>query len=103
MQDEELPSLSRLEQKINQTKEARPKPPQDVTNTGNGIALRLSSEMVAGVLVGLIVGYYLDKWLGTSPVLFLVCLGLGMVAGFMTVLRTIKAMDAAEQRTKEDK
>ncbi|APG24718.1 MULTISPECIES: AtpZ/AtpI family protein [Syntrophotalea] len=42
-------------------------------------------SMVAATLIGLAMGYYLDRWLGTSPWLTLVFLGFGIAAGFRNI------------------
>lgn len=42
-------------------------------------------SMVATTLIGLAMGYYLDRWLGTSPWLTLVFLGFGIAAGFRNI------------------
>jgi ATP synthase protein I len=62
-----------------------------------GQALRLGIELVAGVAVGGFIGWALDRWLGTAPLLMVVFLGLGAAAGIMNVVRTAKRMqmDAA--------
>jgi ATP synthase protein I len=64
-------------------------PGQRPTSDSSGIALglRLSSELVAGVLVGTGIGWLLDYWLGTSPFGMLVFLLLGFVAGVLNVMR----------------
>lgn len=49
--------------------------------------LRLSSELVAGVLVGAGMGWLLDRWLGSSPWGLIVFLMLGFAAGVMNVMR----------------
>jgi ATP synthase protein I len=59
-----------------------------------GMAWRLSTELLASVLVGLFLGWGFDTVLGTRPWGLLVGLGLGMAAGFMSVFRTAEAMDA---------
>ena len=41
--------------------------------------------MVASVLIGLAMGYYLDKWLGTEPWLLLIFLGFGIASGFRNI------------------
>jgi ATP synthase protein I len=59
-----------------------------------GQALRLGVELVAGVAVGGFIGWALDRFLGTAPVLMVVFLGLGAAAGIMNVVRTAKRMQA---------
>jgi ATP synthase protein I len=58
---------------------------------GSGLArgLRLSTEMVAGVLVGAGVGWALDRWLGISPWGLIVFLLLGFAAGVRNVVRAV--------------
>jgi ATP synthase protein I len=58
-----------------------------------GMAFRLSTELVIGVAVGGAIGWALDRWLETSPVLLLVFLMLGMAAGFKTAWDTTRAMN----------
>jgi ATP synthase protein I len=48
---------------------------------------RLSTELVAGVLVGAAIGWLLDRWLGISPWGLIVFLLLGFVAGVLNVMR----------------
>src|SRR4029078_12519193 len=48
---------------------------------------RLSTELVAGVLVGAFIGWALDKWLGISPWGMIVFLLLGFSAGVVNVMR----------------
>ena len=48
---------------------------------------RLSTELVAGVLVGAAIGWLLDRWLGISPWGLIVFLLLGFAAGVLNVMR----------------
>lgn len=51
-------------------------------------ALRLSSEFIAGVLVGAALGWFIDRLVGTSPWGLIVFLLLGFGAGILNVLRS---------------
>ena len=59
-----------------------------------GQALRLATELVAGVVVGGFIGWALDGLFGTKPFLMLVFLLLGAAAGILNVIRTAKQMQA---------
>lgn len=61
----------------------------DMPNSGLGIALRVGVELVAGVVVGVAVGYGLDRWLGTTPWLLIVFFLLGTAGGMMNVWRAL--------------
>jgi ATP synthase protein I len=52
------------------------------------IGFRLSSELVAGVVVGAAIGWGFDRLLSTSPFGFIVFLLLGFVAGVVNVVRS---------------
>src|ERR1700753_2372925 len=84
-----------------QLKAARERSPEPETrsgptgdNAGMGKGLRLSAELLAGVLVGLGIGWALDRWLGPAPWLLLVFLLLGTAAGILNVIRSGNKPDA---------
>jgi ATP synthase protein I len=56
------------------------------------VGLRLSSELVAGVLVGAALGWGFDRLLSTSPWGLIVFLLLGFVAGVVNVMRAAGVM-----------
>ena len=55
---------------------------------GYGQALKLSSEFIAGIVVGVGLGWFLDRVAGTSPWGLIVGLLLGFGAGVLNVLRS---------------
>ena len=61
-----------------------------------GIALKMSTEMVAAVVVGTIIGFILDNWFGTKPWLILIFFFVGVVAGILNVVRSAKDMQSKE-------
>ena len=46
-----------------------------------GQAFKLSTELVAAVLVGTIIGFILDNWFDTKPWLIIIFFFVGVVAG----------------------
>src|ERR1700738_4924385 len=69
---------------------------QPANGSGDGAArasamargFRLSSELVAGVVVGAAIGWGFDRLLSTSPFGFIVFFLLGFVAGVVNVVRS---------------
>jgi ATP synthase protein I len=57
-----------------------------------GVAFRLATELVAGVFVGGFIGWALDRWLGTAPILLIVFLLLGIAAGLLNSVRAAQKM-----------
>ncbi len=58
-----------------------------------GKALKISTELVAAVVVGATIGYLLDNWFDTKP-LFIVCFFLiGIAAGLRNVFRSARKMN----------
>ena len=62
------------------------------------VGLRLSSELVAGVLVGAALGWGFDRLLSTSPWGFIVFLLLGFTAGVINVMRAAGVMAKQSER-----
>jgi ATP synthase protein I len=46
--------------------------------------------LVLATVIGLAGGYYLDRWLGTSPWLTLIGLLFGIAAGFVNLFRSVR-------------
>ena len=60
--------------------------PQE-TNRKTGIAYSAAFSLFAAVLSGLMIGWLLDRWLGTKPWLLVAGLVLGAAAGFYELVR----------------
>ncbi|HPM77924.1 MAG TPA: AtpZ/AtpI family protein, partial [bacterium] len=52
-------------------------------------------EMGISVVIGYLVGHYLDKWLDTDPVFTIIWIGFGLGAAGMAVYRTYKSAKKA--------
>ena len=57
-----------------------------------GQAFKLSTELVAAVLVGTIIGFILDNWFDTKPWLIIIFFFVGVVAGILNVIRSAKRL-----------
>ena len=58
-------------------------------NGGMALAGRVTTELVAGVVVGTFIGWALDNWLGTTPTLMVLFFFLGSAAGMMNMWRAL--------------
>ncbi|MBI4609822.1 MAG: AtpZ/AtpI family protein [Candidatus Rokubacteria bacterium] len=58
-----------------------------------GVLASAGITFVVATAGGALLGYFLDRWLGISPWLTLIGLGVGIAAGFRELFRTIKAAE----------
>jgi ATP synthase protein I len=68
-----------------------------------GPAIRVATDLVAGIAVGVVIGWVLDRWLGTPPWLLLVFFKLGSAAGIINVMRTAQNIEANAKAAREEK
>lgn len=82
--------LKRLEDRIAAAKSAREEPKGHGSGefTQGSLAWRMVTELVAGMLLGLMIGYGLDWLIGTRPLFLVIFALLGFAAGVRTMLRT---------------
>ena len=58
-----------------------------------GKALKISTELVAAVVVGSTIGFLLDNWFGTKPLLIICFFFIGVAAGMLNVFKSAKKMN----------
>ena len=95
-------ALADLDQRIQAARKSakwiRPEPETEAAESrpsDMGVALRLSSEFVTGVLVGAGIGWGIDRLAGTSPLCLVIFMGLGTAAGVRNMLRATRELDKA--------
>jgi ATP synthase protein I len=63
------------------------------------IALELPFVLVSAMVVGGLLGYFLDRWLHTKPVFLLILGGIGFFAGVRDVLRRVGGVGNGTKRS----
>ena len=61
-----------------------------------GSAFKLSTDLVAHVAVGTIIGFILDSWFDTKPWLIILFFFLGSIAGILNVIKVANRMQKKE-------
>ena len=60
--------------------------------TSFGKALKISTEFVSAIVVGSTIGFLLDNWFDTKPLLTICFFIMGVAAGILNVFRSAKKM-----------
>ena len=88
--------VEEMDAKLRAARAANPKPSENQAPTNvmsqrqTGVAYRILVDMIAGLLVGGFLGYWLDRWLGWAPYSLVIGLVLGFVAGVNNAWRAIR-------------
>ncbi|QSY95168.1 AtpZ/AtpI family protein [Rhizobium bangladeshense] len=77
-------ATKRVEANVEEASEAR----AEESRKGYAQAMKLSSEFISAIVVGAVLGYVLDRFVGTAPWGLIVLLLLGFCAGVLNVLRS---------------
>ena len=73
-------------------------PRRGSTSSLLGMAFRIAAELIAGLGVGGVVGWQLDRWLGTRPAFLLALIVLGAAGAFVNIFRDANRMHAAARK-----
>jgi len=71
---------------------ARKEPKLKTETSGLGQAFRIGADLLSALIVGVGLGWWLDKMLGTKPWMMIVFIFLGGAAGIFNVYRTAMRM-----------
>lgn len=74
-------------QESRKTKKGIDRSHDEMPNNGLGIGLRIGTELLVGVMVGLAIGWFIDRQFGTEPWGLLIFFVLGFSAGILNVVR----------------
>ena len=84
--------ISMLQKKIENLEQNKQKS-QLKKESGTGIGLKVSTELVAALVVGVGIGLLVDNYLGTKPFGLIIFFILGSFAGFLNVYRVMRRIE----------
>ena len=61
----------------------------DKHNNSYGLGLKISLDLVAAIVVGVLIGIGIDKIFDTKPIFFLIFFFFGIAAGFTNMYRSL--------------
>ena len=62
-------------------------------NSGAGFGFKISTEIIAALVVGVGIGLIVDKYLGTKPFGLIIFFIFGALAGFLNVYRVMRRIE----------
>jgi ATP synthase protein I len=100
------PNFKDFDERLRRARESARLPQEEAKGPARpsmgGAGVHVGVELVAGVIGGGLIGYWLDRWFETWPVLFLVFFFLGAAAGMLNAYRYIRRVsDVPEERSKD--
>lgn len=93
-----MTDLDDLSKKIDAAKKHREKSPENMVSANNStgdegmsFGMRVGVELFAGVLVGALIGYFLDRAFNTLPLFLVIFVLIGAAAGFWSIYKSFFA------------
>ena len=91
MVDEE--KLQDLKERIQTAKAINKPQPKTKKQSGAGFGFKISTEIIAALVVGVGIGLIVDKYLGTKPFGLIIFFIFGAIAGFLNVYRVMRRIE----------
>ncbi|WP_395076612.1 AtpZ/AtpI family protein [Hyphococcus sp.] len=85
------PSLDEFSERLDRVRGSGDAPSAKGSASAWGRAMRISSDLLAGLFVGCLLGLGLDHWLETKPLFLLVGMAFGFAAGLRNMMRTLNS------------
>jgi len=83
-----------LDKRLKSAERLRPKQVKQLSSSQRGIsiAFRMTTELIAAIGIGVLMGLGLDHLTGWSPLFLIVFFILGAIAGFLNVIRASETL-----------
>ena len=85
--------LKQLKERIDTAKTSISPPPKQKKQSGAGFGFKISTEIIAALVVGVGIGLIVDKYLGTKPFGLIIFFIFGAIAGFLNVYRVMRRIE----------
>ena len=59
---------------------------------GLGVGMKVSLDLISPIIVGILIGLGFDKIFSTKPIFFLIFLLLGIITGFISVIKSMRSL-----------
>ena len=85
--------LTKLKEKIEIIENREPKKLKSKKENGTGFAFKISTELIAALIVGVGIGLIVDNYFGTKPFGLIIFFILGSFAGFLNIYRVMRRIE----------
>ena len=85
--------IAKLKEKIENIEQNKQNASQPKKQSGAGFGFKISTELVAALVVGVGIGLLVDNYLGTKPFGLIIFFILGAFAGFLNVYRVMRRIE----------
>ena len=89
---DEFDELSRKIARAREMRQASPenlqaKAEDEESNREMSFGMRVAVELVAGIIVGVLIGFFLDRWFHTMPLFLIIFMLVGAAGGFWNIYK----------------
>jgi len=85
--------ITKLKEKIEDIENKKLNESKPKKESGAGFAFKISTELIAALVVGVGIGLIVDNYLGTKPFGLIIFFILGAFAGFLNVYRVMRRIE----------
>ena len=85
--------LEDLKQKLDNLQSSKEGKKQKYRGTGAGFGFKISTEIIAALIVGVCIGLLVDNYFNTKPFGLIIFFILGALAGFLNVYRVMRRIE----------
>ena len=85
--------LTELKERIDTAEASNSSLPKKKKESGAGFGFKISTEIIAALIVGVGIGLIVDKYLGTKPFGLIIFFIFGAIAGFLNVYRVMRRIE----------